>query len=145
MTRFAAAGLAFALAIGGAAVADEKALKELEGTYKVVSAEKDGKAPPDFEAFKKKASIIIAGDTITFDLGKDEVAKSGKLKADASKKPAEIDITPSEGPEKGKTFPGIYKLEKGTLTLVWKEAGDRPTAFSSGNGAAVLVLKRGDE
>ena len=43
MTRFAAAFTVLAVSIAGAVCADEKDTKELEGTYKIASAEIDGK------------------------------------------------------------------------------------------------------
>ena len=66
-----------------------------------------------------------------------------KIKVDATRTPATIDIAPLDGPEKGRTFPGIYKFEKGELVLVFAEKGDRPTDFS-GEGEVLFVrLRRG--
>jgi uncharacterized protein (TIGR03067 family) len=141
MTRFAAAGLAVTLALGGAASADEKGLKDIAGTYRVEAAEKGGQPAPNLDEFKKKVKVTIAGEKITIDLG-GEGTKTGTVTVDSTTTPAHIDITPGEGPEKGKTFPGIYRLEKETLTLVWNESGDRPTAFDSAGRAMMLVLKR---
>ena len=58
----------------------------------------------------------------------------------AAKSPATIDIAPLDGPEKGKTFPGIYKFENGELWLVFAEKGDRPADFK-GEGEGVMVVK----
>ena len=43
---------------------------------------------------------------------------------------------------KGKTIPGIYKLEKGELTVAMNESGERPKEFKSDNGVIVLKLKK---
>lgn len=138
MKRFAVAGVLMALTAGGAALADEKVLKELEGTYKVVAMTKDGKDAPD--EFRDTVTVKIAGDEMTFTI-KDK-AYPAKVKVDPKKKPAEIDISPTDGPEKGKTFPGIYKTEKGELVMAFVEKGDRPTEFK-GDGVVLLVrLKR---
>lgn len=135
MTRFAAAGVVFAAVVGGAVVADDKALKELEGKYTVAAVTKGGQPAPD--EFVQSASAVVKGDELTITAkGKDNRAK---IKVDATKKPAQIDLSPSDGPEKGKTFPGIYKLDKGEWTLAFTERGDRPTEFK---GEADVVLIR---
>ncbi len=48
----------------------------------------------------------------------------------------------ADGEAKGKTFPGIYKLEKGELTLVFTEKGDRPKEFKSDDEVMLLKLKK---
>ena len=61
---------------------------------------------------------------------------------DPGKKPAHIDLTIGDGPEKGKTLPGLYKLEKGELTLVFAEGETRPKGFTSEGDAMLLKLKK---
>jgi uncharacterized protein (TIGR03067 family) len=66
-------------------------------------------------------------------------------KLDTSKKPAEIDLTITNGVFKGKTYPGIYQLDGGTLKLCRNQPGQkRPTEFASkkGSDTMFLVLKR---
>ena len=141
MKRFAVAGGLMAFAIGGMVLADEKALQELEGTYKVVAAEKGGKAIPD-EA-RDKLSLTFKGESLTISF--DGMEKTGKIKADSTKTPKHIDISPSDGPEKGKTFPGIYKLDKGELTLAYSEKGDRPKDFKSEGEVTLLKMKKDEK
>jgi uncharacterized protein (TIGR03067 family) len=141
MKRFAVAGVLLAFGLCGIVVADEKALKELAGKYKTVSAEKGGVPIPREAA--EKIVITIQDDVLTVDVGEGR-EKKAKLKVDPSKKPAHIDITPDDGPEKGKTFPGLYKLDKDDLTIVFTEQSDRPKDFNS-EGALLLKLKREKE
>lgn len=140
MKRFAIAGALLAAGLAGTVLADEKALKELEGTYTVVSMEKGGKAAP--KEATESLKIAIKGDemVITTEGGD----KKAKIKVDASKTPNTIDISPLDGPEKGKSFPGIYKAEKGEVTLVFAEKGDRPKELKS-EGEAMLVKMKKDE
>jgi uncharacterized protein (TIGR03067 family) len=137
MKRFAVAGALLAVGLGGIVLADEKALKELAGTYRVVSAEKAGTpAPKDVE----KVKLTFKDDELTIHTGGGE--KKAKIKVDGTKKPAHIDIMPDDGPEKGKSFPGLYKLEKDDLTLVFTQGADRPKDFTSAGGAMLLKLKK---
>ncbi len=140
MKRFAVAGGLMAAAFAGVVYAQDKALKELEGTYKVTALEKAGKPAP--KELTDTLKVTIKGDELLIKIGDEE--KKAKIKVDGSKTPGTIDITPSEGPEKGKTFPGIYKAEKGELTLVFTEKGDRPKEFKS-EGDAMLVKMKKDE
>jgi len=143
MKRFAVTGSLMVVAFAGVVLADEKALKELEGTYTVTSMEKAGKpAPKDITDTLK---VTIKGDEFVIVIGGDE--KKAKVKVDPAAKPASIDITPSDGPEKGKSFPGIYKVEKGevTITFVEKEKGERPKDFKSEGDAIVVKLKRDEK
>lgn len=143
MNRFALALTALALALVGTAAADEKAaLKELEGTYKIVSAEKGGKAAP--KELTDTASVVIKGDELTITFGADD-KKTAKIKVGGDAKLATIDLSPTDGAEKGKTFPGLYKLDKGELTLVFAEKADRPKEFKSDDDAILMKLKKGEK
>ena len=64
----------------------------------------------------------------------------------AAKDPKELDITPSDGPDKDKVASGIFRIEKGELHLCLGRPGqgNRPTAFESKEGSEhmVVTLKR---
>ncbi|MBA4188400.1 MAG: hypothetical protein C0467_10385 [Planctomycetaceae bacterium] len=142
MKRFAVAGCLMVLAFTGIVLADEKALKELEGTYTVIALEKGGKPAP--KEIVESLKISIKGENFTIMIGTDE--KKAKIKVDASKTPNTIDIMPSDGPEKGMTFPGIYKAEKGELTIVFLEKGsDRPKEFKAEGDGMLMKLKKAEE
>jgi uncharacterized protein (TIGR03067 family) len=138
MTRNLLAGGVLALALGSLAFADEKALAELEGTYKVEALLKGGMDIP--EEIRKNVSVKFKGEEMTLQLP--EKALAAKIKVDASKTPKTIDISPSDGPEKGKTFPGIYKQDKGELVIAFSEKGDRPADFKAEGEVAVMKLKK---
>ena len=148
MTRTAAA-LALFLAViwlAGPARADEKEkekdAKELEGTYKLTHAELDGKLAE--KATIETVTITIKGDEFVLSSSPDD-KKVSKIKVTPDAKLATIDFTPQDGLEKGKTFPGIYKLEKGELTIAFSEKGDRPKEFKSDNGVMLLKLKKAEK
>jgi len=79
MKRFALGGVLTALAFGSVILADDKALKELEGTYKAAAIMKDGEeAKMDF---RDSVSVKIAGDELTFHI-KDK-SYPAKIKVDS--------------------------------------------------------------
>jgi uncharacterized protein (TIGR03067 family) len=139
MTRFAAAFALLTFSLVGLARADEKALKELEGTYKLISAERDGKSAE--KAAIDTITVTIKGDEFVMAFSADD-KKVAKIKATSAPKLSTLELTPQDGPEKGKTFPGIYKFEKGELILAFSEKGDRPKEFKSDNEAILLKLKK---
>ena len=102
--------------------------KMIEGTWLPVAAELAGKKFPD-EVLKLMTLTISDGKyTVT-------VAKQidqGTIKLDPAAKPKAIDITGTEGPNKGKTFPAIYELTGDTLRICYDLAGKtRPTEFKT--------------
>jgi uncharacterized protein (TIGR03067 family) len=140
MKRFAL-GTVILAASTGVILAQDKGLKDLEGTYRVSVMEKAGKtAPKELTATVK---VTLKGEELTFKIGDEE--KKAKIKVDSSKTPNTIDISPTDGPEKGKNFPGIYKFDKGDLTLAFTEKGDRPKGFTVEGDVVLLKMKKDEK
>jgi uncharacterized protein (TIGR03067 family) len=137
MTRFAVALVLMSGAVVGLARADEKALKELEGTYKLVSAERDGKLAA--KELIETVTVQFKGDEFVLSTSPDD-KKVAKIKVTPDAKLSSIDFVPADGEHKGQTLPGIYKLDKGELTIAYSEKGERPKEFKSDN-ESVIVLK----
>ena len=141
-------GLLAVLAVGVFFAADapkddatKKELEKFQGTWKFVSLEVDGNKLPE-EGFKD-ARLVITGDKFTVSEGR--VLHKGVFKVDVSKKPKTIDVTFTEGPEKGNTVRGIYELEGDTYKVCMTDTlKARPTEFASkpGSGHVLEVLKR---
>lgn len=137
------------LALGGVAAADEKAdqkaLKELEGTYLLIGMDNKGMklTEEDLKAVPEaKRTFVIKGDKISMSgNGKGDPAT---IKVDAAQTPAHFDVTTVKG---GKTEVdhGIYKLENGILTICATDGGDakeRPKEFKAGDKGIVMTLKK---
>jgi uncharacterized protein (TIGR03067 family) len=57
--------------------------------------------------------------------------------------PKGIDLTPTEGVNRGKTYPGIYSLNGDVLTICYRGPSERrPNNFSSKPGAVLITLRR---
>ena len=112
--------------------------ENIQGTWKVVSAEDSGRKPPA-EAIKN-LKWVITKEKITYKFGDKTTEWSYKL--DPTKKPKWIDLTEGEH-----TTLGIYELEGDNLTICFPEGrkGERSTAFESKPNSVndiLILLKR---
>jgi uncharacterized protein (TIGR03067 family) len=122
--------------------AGKKDLDNLKGSWSATAMEVGGQKAA--EADVKNSKIIFDGEKVTLVEG--DKKKPATFKLDASKKPATMDITPTEGPEKGKVTKAIYMLDGDTLKIAMAldEKSQRPTAFSTKKDTPVclMVFKR---
>jgi uncharacterized protein (TIGR03067 family) len=147
-SMMAALGMAVvALAVGAVIAANaedaKKGLEKLQGTWALVSGERDGKKFTEEEV--KKTMLFIKDDTFRIPESSVATSEDGTIKIDPSKKPKEMDATTGSGPDKGKIWQGIYKLHGDTYEVCFAPPGkDRPTEFSSkaGSGHLLQVWKR---
>ncbi len=118
-----------------------KELEKFRGTWKYTSMEQDGRPVP--EAQYRAARLTIKGDRFTFALG--DSTSHGTFKVDPAKKPKAIDITFTDGPDKGKTIQGVYEVTGDTYKVcLGSKANDRPKELASkaDTGHVLAVLKR---
>jgi uncharacterized protein (TIGR03067 family) len=126
------------------AVKKEKA--KLKGTWSVVSLEEEGKKQPFPEGVKM--SMVFDDDKLAmqFAFGDKKDTKEATYAIDPAKSPGHLDITLSDGPEKGKTVRGIYVIDKDGFKICWaqKPDNDRPKDFTTkeGSKSVLITLKR---
>ncbi len=116
-------------------------IDRLQGTWNITSLESNGQAMG--EAFVNGAKIIIQGDAFTtVSMG---ATYKGTFKVDPSRTPKTLDLTFTEGPEKGQTTPAIYELDGDTWKICLAvTAKNRPKQFATtpGSGHALETLCR---
>ena len=76
--------------------------------------------------------------TVTYDNGN---SLDATMKLDPKAKPATIDLTWTENGKEA-TVPGIYKIDKDTLTICYEHnvLGVRPKEFKSGDGGKTVLM-----
>jgi uncharacterized protein (TIGR03067 family) len=126
-------------AAAGLAITEDKK-NPLEGKWVIESLTRNGQ---DQSAGYKGGTRVNTGDKYSMipPAGSTAKAAAGTFALDTSKTPATIDMKPGSGRYEGKTLPGIYKLERDTLTVAFAEPGkDRPTAFESKSGSGIVLV-----
>jgi uncharacterized protein (TIGR03067 family) len=109
----------------------------LEGTWIPVTGELAGEKFPD--EILKTIKLEIKGDkwTVTVDKATDK----GTVTIDATKKPKEMDLVGTEGPNKDKKILAIYELTDDTLKVCYTLDGkERPKAFATKQGTMGFLL-----
>jgi uncharacterized protein (TIGR03067 family) len=134
--------LGFTASGGTGARADDKAdvekeLKKFQGTWTFESSKSGGKELP--ADVLKGLILTFEGDKHTVKKG-DEVIQAGTQKLNPSKSPKTIDVTMTEGPNKGTVMLGIYEIDGDTLKVCFDPHGKmRPTEFRNAPGSENFV------
>jgi len=116
---------------------DKEDLKMMEGEWVPTTGELAGKPFP--EELLKSIKLVLKGENYTAGVG--EQIDRGTVKVDASKTPKTIDITGTDGPNKGKTFPAIYEVSADTLKVCYNLGGaDRPAEFKTKEGTQLFLV-----
>jgi uncharacterized protein (TIGR03067 family) len=125
-------GLFFASVVIAQDDATKKDLAKLQGTWSLVSGERDGKTVSEEEA--KNTVITISGSDFVFpDLSKIGTSAKGTIKLDPTKNPKWIDSTSSKD---GVKSLGIYEFVENGYRVCFAEPGkDRPKEFSAKSGS----------
>jgi uncharacterized protein (TIGR03067 family) len=115
----------------------EKEVKKFQGAWSFESVEAGGQKLPadDFKG------VVLTFEGQKHTVRKDnEVLQVGTQKLDPSKSPKTIDVTMTEGPNKGTVMLGIYEIDGDTLKVCFDPEGKkRPTEFKSAPGSQTFV------
>jgi len=102
-------GSSFAADVGGADA--QKELQKFQGTWVMVSGEKDGKKAADEHVSRSK--LTYQGDKLQIMVPNQhgEMLLADIVKIDPTKSPKEMHFVRKNGPNAGKTLVGIYEFE----------------------------------
>lgn len=121
------------LVIGGRVKDDDS----IQGVWLPAAAELAGKPFPD--EVRKTIKLEIKDGKYTVTVGK--ALDQGTIKLNPTAKPKELDITGTDGPNKGRTILGIYEREGDTLRICYDLSGKgRPTEFKSTEGSQLFLV-----
>ena len=115
---------------------------ELTGTWQGTSFEREGTRAS--EAQLADIQLVIDADGNTRSLIGGKVFLAGPCTIDPTQDPMTLDVTYTEGVNKGRTSLGIFKIEDGVLTICRRPPDKpRPTDFKSGpvSGAILISYK----
>jgi uncharacterized protein (TIGR03067 family) len=116
---------------------DPKGADMLQGTWIPTAAEIAGQSFP--EEVRKSIKLVIKDDTYEVTVGKS--TDKGTVKLDPKAKPKAIDITGTEGPNKGKTILAIFEHEGDKLKVCYDLSGEaRPQKFESKPGTQLFLV-----
>lgn len=108
----------------------------LNGSYQLVKGELNANAIED--SVRKSSSLTMDGDKHFGKVG--DFLITGTHTLNPNKSPKEIDSIHSQGPMKGQSYLGIYKLEKDVWTVCFAPPGKpRPREFSTRAGSDELL------
>jgi uncharacterized protein (TIGR03067 family) len=117
--------------------ADSPDVRSIEGNWTPDKAELAGQPMP--EAVLKTISLKLRDGS--YEVSVAGHPDNGTYRLDSDAKPKSITITGTEGPNKGKTFPSIYKLQGDTLLICYDLSGkQRPTEFKTLPGTKLYLV-----
>lgn len=111
--------------------------KSMQGTWLLAAAELGGEKFPD--EIRKSIKMVLGDGKYTVTVG--TRPDKGTVKLDSATKPKSMDITGTEGPNKGKTFLAIYELSDDALKICYDLSGkSRPTEFKTTKGTKLFLV-----
>jgi uncharacterized protein (TIGR03067 family) len=109
----------------------------MDGSWLASAAELGGEKFPD--EVRKSIKLVVGDGKYTVTVGTE--TDKGTVKLDPSKKPRSLDITGTEGPNKGRTFLAIYEKTDDTLRICYDLSGKgRPAEFRTTKGTQLFLV-----
>jgi uncharacterized protein (TIGR03067 family) len=124
--------------------AAKKELDKFQGVWTLSSYDAEGR---NVRGREDKWTLTVRGNTwVQKDATADEVREFGGTFAnlDPARKPPAVDLVNTDGPFKGTTNLGVYRLDADRLTLCWGDDKTRPTEVNTraGDRRGLMVWQR---
>ena len=112
-------------------------LKAMEGTWKVQSAEGEGKKLESEEIL----SLVLKITGARYEVQVKDKIDAGTIALDEKQTPKTMDATDTEGDNVGKVVKAIYELTGDAMKVCYAlNGGERPKEFATKEGQPVLLL-----
>jgi len=110
---------------------------DLSGTWIPAAAELAGVKYPD--DVRKTITLVVKDDKYTVTVG--TLVDQGTMKLNADATPKEMDVTGTDGPNKGRTILAIYEHTGDTLRICYELSGSgRPKQFKTDPGSTLFLV-----
>ena len=109
-------------------------MNPLEGIWQPLYAEIGGEEAP--KMMLEKMEVELAGGQYTVRFG-GEIYDYGNYTLDAD---GHLTLLGTDGPNAGRTIPGLFKLAGDTLSICYGLAGLRPANFSTGTDPQLYLV-----
>ncbi len=116
----------------------KKDAEKMQGEWTMDSVMRNGDIIP--EEFLMSGKLVVKGDTYKVSLN--EQGATATFKLDSEKSPKQIDLTYTDGPQKGTTIKGIYALDGETLKVCRGLAPEteRPKKFEAPADSGLIYV-----
>jgi uncharacterized protein (TIGR03067 family) len=116
-------------------------IDKLQGTWMIRVVETSGKVVEGDRSSNAPGELMLNGNHYTLKLG--ELTNTGTFRLDPERSPKTVDVIPSDGPNKGRTFPGIYRIEGEIMKSCFNVGdGKRPTRFTTKDQPGWIVVEQ---
>ena len=132
--------LLIVLLAGVAIGAEQKEDHSADGTWVISAMEMGGTRIPEEALKKQNARLTLDGEKWTLKMG--DEAGAGTSSVDATKHPREMDITTTEGANKGSVIKAIVERTGETMKVCFDNSGkERPKEFSTKDKPTFILIE----
>jgi len=118
-------------------VAKDDPTKAMDGSWSATAAEIAGAKFPD-EA-RKNVKLVVGDGKYSVTIGPE--SDKGTVTLDPTKSPKTVDITSTDGTNKGHTILAIYETSGNTMRICYDLSGKaRPTDFKTEKGSQLFLV-----
>lgn len=121
--------------------APTKDIDKIQGTWVILSVETNGSLVRGDNRQDAAGELTLNGNQYTLKLG--EIVNTGTFRLDSERTPKAVDVIPGDGPNRGRTFPGIYTIEGDIMKSCFNVGGGkRPTEFATQGHPDFVVVQQ---